>query len=197
MSPATFHHRLVLASGSTGRRDLLRAAGLHFDVLPSGVDEPDGRDVTDPRPFVHELAWRKAAAVANRVTTPSLVIAADSVVWHQGQIIGKPTDEADARRILSRLAGTTHELWTGVCVWRTSDGLQVCWQERSRVRFKALSADELEALLATRDWEGKSGGYGIQAEADPYLTVETGTVSNVVGLPMETLLGVLRLLRLQ
>ena len=88
MYPTQSPHRLVLASGSSGRRDLLRAAGLEFDVLPSGVDEPDGQAVTDPRPFVHELAWCKAAAVASRVTAPSLVIAADSVVWHQGQIIG-------------------------------------------------------------------------------------------------------------
>lgn len=186
--------RLILASGSAGRRELLEKAGWQFDVVPSGIEEPDGKDVTDPRTFVQDVAWRKAAAVARAVTIPALVIAADSVVWHAGSIIGKPTDLDDARRILSRLAGTTHELWTGVCVWRTTDGMQVCWQEVSRVHFKSLSALELEALLATGDWRGKSGGYGIQGEADPYLTVETGTISNVVGLPMETLTKVRRLL---
>ncbi|HMP60555.1 MAG TPA: Maf family protein, partial [Gemmatales bacterium] len=129
-----------------------------------------------------------------RVSEPALVIAADSVVWHDGAIIGKPSDEPDARRILGRLAGTTHELWTGVCVWRRPDDLQVCWQELSRVRMRPLAPSELEQLVATRDWEGKSGGYGIQGEADPYLTVETGTLSNVVGLPMESLAQVVALL---
>lgn len=194
MTGAHGHLRLILASSSAGRRELLEKAGWHFDVMPSGIAEPDGKDVTDPRIFVQDLAWRKAAAVAQSITIPALVIAADSVVWHLGGIIGKPADLDDARRILSRLAGTTHELWTGVCVWRTSDGIQVCWQEVSRVRFKALTPSELETLLATGDWQGKSGGYGIQGEADPYLTVETGTISNVVGLPMETLTKVLRLL---
>jgi septum formation protein len=194
MTGTSSHLRLILASGSAGRRELLEKAGWPFEVIPSGVEEPDGKDVTDPRAFVQDLAWRKAAAVARAVSTPALVVAADSVVWHEGAIIGKPTDLDDARCILSRLAGTTHELWTGVCVWRTSDGIQVCWQEVSRVRFKSLSAEELENLLATGDWQGKSGGYGIQGDADPYLTVETGTISNVIGLPMETLTKVRRLL---
>ena len=186
--------RLILASGSSGRRELLAKAGWPFVAMPSGIEEPEGVGVTDPRPFVHDLAWRKAAAVAARVSEPALVIAADSVVWHDGAIIGKPSDEPDARRILGRLAGTTHELWTGVCGWRRPDDLQVCWQELSRVRMRPLAPSELEQLVATRDWEGKSGGYGIQGEADPYLTVETGTLSNVVGLPMESLAQVVALL---
>lgn len=180
--------RLILASGSSGRRALLTQAGYAFDTMPSGVDEPDGLGVTDVRHYVAELAWRKAAAVAGRLPRENaLVIAADSVAWHDGAVIGKPADEADARRILSRLAGTTHELWTGVCLWRVPQQMQIAWQEVSTLAFKTLSAAELDALIATGDWRDKSGGYGIQEEADPYLTVVQGTKSNVIGLPMETL----------
>jgi septum formation protein len=184
--------RLILASGSSGRRDLLAKAGYRFDVMPSGVDEGEGHDVTDPRRFVAELAWRKAAAVAARVNDPALVLAADSTVWFNDRIIGKPKDEPDARRILGALSGTTHELWSAVCLWRRPDDVQVCWQEKSEVHFRKLSPKEMDDLIATRVWEGKAGGYGIETHGDPYLTVRSGTVSNVVGLPMETLESVLR-----
>lgn len=179
--------RLILASASLGRQQLLQKAGYSFAVMPSGVEEPTGKGVTDPRRFVQEVAWSKAAAVAADSGKESIIIAADSVVWHQGRIIGKPEDEADARSILGSLAGTTHELWTGVVLWRKRDDFQLCWQEFSRVRFQSLSREELDALVASGDWRGKSGGYGIQGEADPMIQLESGTFSNVVGLPMESL----------
>jgi septum formation protein len=187
--------RLILASGSSGRRELLSKAGYEFEVMPSGVDEPPGQGVADPRRFVQEVAWSKATAVAAKVEGDAVILAADSIVWRRGAIVGKPADEADARRILSTLSGTTHELWTGVVLWRRPDDLQVCWQEASRVRFKALSARELSGLIATGDWAGKSGGYGIQADADPFITIESGSFTNVVGLPMESLARFLPLLK--
>lgn len=198
-------YRLILASGSLGRRELLKQAGYQFEVMPSNIEEHNGTGVTDPRRYVAELAWQKAAAVYSQLTADSLqpaphgllrtqhsglrtlILAADSTVWHQGQIIGKPLDEADARRILGSLAGTTHELWTGVCLWRLEDGVQFCWQEKSDVAFRALSREEFEHLINSKVWEGKAGGYGIESVGDPYLTVKTGTVSNVIGLPVESL----------
>ncbi len=185
--------RLILASGSIGRRELLAQAGYQFEVMPSGVEEDDGQNVTDPRRYVAELAWHKAAAVAERLQspTPALILAADSTVWFGNKVIGKPVDEADARRILGGLSGTVHELWTGVCLWRMMDGVQVCWQERSELYFKKMTPAELDHLIATNVWEGKAGGYGIETHGDPYLSVRTGTVSNVVGLPMESLREVL------
>jgi septum formation protein len=186
-------HRLILASGSYGRRELLKHAGYQFEVLPSNIDEHDGTGVTDPRRYVAELAWQKAAAVASLpAAKDSLILAADSTVWHQNQIIGKPVDEADARRILGSLSGTIHQLWTGVCLWRVSDGAQVCYQELSELYFKALTPSELDHLIATKVWEGKAGGYGIESHGDPFLTVRTGTISNVIGLPMESLAATLK-----
>src|SRR5262245_11524684 len=181
--------RLILASGSPARRELLERAGYRFDVIPSHIDEPtDG--FANIRELVQRLAWLKAAAVAPRIGQ-GLILAADTVGWLDGLVIGKPADEADAHRILRTLGGTIHELWTGVVLWRRPDDLQIAWQEVSRVEFKRLSDSELDAYLATRTWQGCSGAYAIQERNDPYVRIVSGSMSNVVGLPMETLERVL------
>jgi septum formation protein len=183
--------RLVLASGSPARRDLLARAGYAFDVLPAALDEPSGAGFSDPRSYVEHVAWLKAAAVAPKVIGPALVLAADTVGWLNGEVVGKPADGADARRILRLLSGTEHELWTGVCLWRRPDDLQIAWQELSRVRMKPLSEAELDTYLAARQWQGCSGAYAIQEGSDPHITVAEGSVTNVIGLPMERLERVL------
>src|SRR5262249_4573253 len=157
-----------------------------FTVQPSHIKEPTGDGVTDPRAFVERVAWLKARAAATRVTD-GVILTADTVGWLDAQVIGKPADEADARRILRTLAGREHELWTGVCLWRRPDDLQVAWQEMTRVAFKAISDAELDAYLATRQWLGCSGAYAIQEDEDPYVRVVQGSMSNVIGLPMESL----------
>jgi septum formation protein len=182
--------RLVLASGSPARRDLLTRAGYRFEVMPADVAEPSGQGFADARALVQHTAWLKAAAVAPRIKD-GLVLAADTVGWLHGQVIGKPANEADARRILRMLSGTEHELWTGVCLWRRPDDLQLAWQEVSRVAMANLDDAELDAYFATRLWQGCSGAYAIQEDDDPYVRVLQGSTSNVVGLPMETLSKVL------
>jgi septum formation protein len=183
--------RLILASGSIGRRELLARAGYQFEVMPANIQEPDGDRYPDPRTMVQHIAWLKAAAVAPQATE-GFVLAADTVGWIDGQAIGKPADEADARRILRLLGGTEHELWTGVCLWKRPGDLQVAWQEMTRVAFKRLSDKELDTYLASRLWQGCSGAYAIQERDDPYVRVVEGSHSNVVGLPMESLAAVLR-----
>jgi septum formation protein len=183
--------RLILASGSPARRDLLTRAGYSFTVQPSHIDEPTGAGVTDARAFVQNVAWLKAAAAK---VSDGLILAADTVGWLDSAIIGKPADEGDARRILRSLSGREHELWTAVCLWRRPDDLQVAWQEVSRVAFKQLTEKELDEYLATRLWQGCSGAYAIQESGDPYVRVKQGSVSNVIGLPMESLEKVLPLL---
>jgi septum formation protein len=177
--------RLILASASPARRELLEQAGYAFTVIPAHIDEPTEAVGGDIRRYVQETAWRKAAAVAGRVGE-GIVIAADSVGWLNGRVIGKPEDAADAERIVRALAGTEHELWTGVTLWRRPDGLQVGWQEVSRVAMKPLSDAELAAYVASGAWAGKSGAYAIR-EDDPFVWVAAGSFSNVVGLPMESL----------
>lgn len=178
--------RLILASGSQGRRWLMQQAGYQFDVQPSHIDEPTEARLGDCRHYVAELAWLKAEAVAKQVAD-GLIIAADTVGWLNGRVVGKPDDEAHARRIIQSLSGTVHELWTGVCLWLRPSDWQFTWQERSLVRMKALSEAEIDSYLKTRKWEGCSGAYAIELPHDPYLTVEDGSVSNVIGLPMESL----------
>jgi septum formation protein len=164
----------------------MEQAGYSFEVIPANIDEPTEARLGDCRHYVSELAWLKAAAVAAKVED-GLVIAADTVGWLDGKVVGKPEDDADARRIIQSLAGTVHELWTGVCLWLRPGDWQYAWQERSLVRMKALSDVEIDAYLKTRKWEGCSGAYAIQLPNDPYLTVEEGSASNVIGLPMESL----------
>jgi nucleoside triphosphate pyrophosphatase len=182
---AALPFRLILASGSPARRDLLTRHGYSFEVRPAAVEEPVEAGYGDPRSYVQQIAWMKAAAVAEQVET-GVVLAADTVGWCDGRPVLKPDDAPDARRILQTLAGRWHELWTGVCLWRRPDGLQIAWQELSRVHMKPLSDPAIDEYLATRQWEGCSGAYAIQESNDPLLTVQ-GSVSNVIGLPMESL----------
>jgi septum formation protein len=187
--------RLILASASLGRRLLLEQLGRPFEILPTNIDEPTA--FPDPRTFVQTVSWLKAAAaVANLTSTErqGIVIAADTIGWIDGHAVLKPADEADARRILHQLGGRTHELWTGVVLWRLVDGLQLIWQERSLVDFKKLTDPEIDHYLATRTWRGCSGAYAVKEEGDPYVTLVAGSLSNVIGLPMESLTRNLSLL---
>jgi septum formation protein len=194
VAETTDEPRLILASASPARRELLGRLGLPFEVLPAHVDEPEG-GFADPRSFVQAVSWLKAAAVAPKVER-GLVLAADTIAWVNGHPVLKPADEADARRILRELAGREHELWTGVVLWRRPDGLQVAWQECSRVAFAPLGDAELDRYLATRSWRGHSGAYAIREQDDPYVRVVSGSVSNVIGLPLESVLDHLPLLGL-
>lgn len=176
--------RVILASASPARRELLGRLGRPFEVRPADIDEPTG--FTDPRREVQTVSWLKAAAVAPAVEQ-GIILAADTIGWVDGEAILKPRDEADARRILRQLGGREHELWTGVTLWRRPDDVQLMWQERSLVHFTALSDEEMDRYLATREWKHHSGAYAIREDGDPYVRVAAGSITNVIGLPLETL----------
>jgi len=178
--------RLILASGSRDRRKLLAEAGYTFEVMPADIPEPTEALFGDCRQFVQQVAWMKAEAVATRIEA-GVILSADTVGWHNGKVIGKPADEADARRIIRELGGTIHELWTGCCLWQRPDDWQLCWQEVSRVTVKKFSPAELDAYIATNRWVGCSGAYSIEGSDDPYVRMVSGSVTNVIGLPMESL----------
>lgn len=181
-SPATV--RLILASSSPARRELLSRLGIPFTVQPADIDEPD--HFGDPRTFVQSVSWLKAARVAATVER-GLVLAADTIAWIDGQPILKPRDEDDARRILRQLGGRVHELWTGVVLWRRPGDVQVVWQEKSEVEFRGMTDEEMNVYLATRQWHGSSGAYNINETADPYVKMVSGSMTNVIGLPLESL----------
>jgi len=183
--------RLILASGSRDRRKLLAAAGYTFEVIPANIDEPTQAQFGECRQFVHQVSWLKAAAVAPKIED-GIILTADTVGWHRGSVIGKPADEADARRILRELGGKIHELWTGVCLWKRPEDWQLTWQEVSKCRVKEFTNAELDAYISTNRWVGCSGAYSIDGPDDPYVKVAEGSVSNVIGLPMESLERMLR-----
>jgi septum formation protein len=189
MGVSTGPLRLILASASPARRELLARTGYPFEVQPAHVEEPT-TGFPDPRSFVQAVAWLKGRAVAER-TDHGLVLAADTIAWINGHPILKPDDEADARRILRELGGCEHELWTGVLLWRRPDDLQIAWQERTRVAFRAMTDAELDEYLATRSWREHSGAYAIQERDDPHVRVVEGSLTNVIGLPLESLMPVL------
>lgn len=173
--------RLVLASASPRRADLLRDAGYTFVVVPTGADESVAPG-TPPAMAAVELAVRKARAAP--VSADDIVLAADTLLDLDGLILGKPEDAADARRILAMLAGRDHWVCTGVCVRRA----ETEWTglAQTRVTFRALSAHDIEDYVATGEPFGKAGAYAVQGKAGRALVASVqGPVDNVIGLPMD------------
>lgn len=185
--------RIVLASASPRRRSLLMEAGLRFDVLPADVDESLA-DGVEAEPAAVELGERKARAVAERLAGHERwVLGADTIVAVGETILGKPSDERDAERMLRLLSGSRHRVVTGVCIVRTGDGALVSGFERTFVTMRPLTDEEVAGYVASGEWRDKAGGYAIQETADRFVTrLEEGGFDNVVGLPVSLSLQLLR-----
>jgi septum formation protein len=185
--------RLVLASASPRRSELLHSAGLQFDIVPADIDESTlpGEAPTD---YVARLSNEKAHVVAERLGGGSIVIAADTTVDVDGRILEKPIDEPDARRMLRLLSGRTHLVHTGVTVsWSPetwAGGTTTCVVETA-VRFVALTDRAIDWYLATGEHAGKAGAYGIQGAAGAFVDRIDGSVTNVIGLPLAETLALL------
>ena len=178
--------RLVLASASPRRRELLRGLDLVFSVAPADIDEtPQSQEL--PTHYVERLAQQKAQALAAVGTT---VIAADTVVVIHGEILGKPTDRAHAVEILSRLANRTHEVATGVAVIATSangERREVSSVETTKVTFGAVTPDRIDSFLNVGEYADKAGSYALLGASSIFADHVEGSVSNVVGLPLPLL----------
>jgi septum formation protein len=174
--------KLVLASASPRRLDLLRQIGIVPDVVdPAEIDEtPLPREL--PAALVMRLAQAKAATVNPR-HPDAFVLAADTVVACGRRILGKPTDEAAARRFLTLLSGRRHRVYGGIALIG-GDGRLSQRRVVSQVAFKRLTESEIAAYLATGEWQGKAGGYAIQGYAAAFVSWMAGSYSNVVGLPL-------------
>ena len=177
---------LILASRSPRRRSLLREAGYAFEVIPPSENAEDGaQDGESPIELVERLARQKAADVAARVAA-GLVLGCDTVAECAGQILGKPADRDDARRMLELLRGREHHVYTGLCLWRRPEDRIL-----SEVATTTLRMDEVDdALLAEYldggGWQGKAGAFGLQDRLG-WIHILQGSESNVVGLPLELL----------
>jgi len=177
--------RLILASASPRRRELLSQAGFTFEVHPADVNE-DARPGEDPISYVVRLAREKAQAVFNQLSNPGppllIVLGADTTVTLDGHILAKPEDPADAARMLRMLSGRTHRVITGVAV-ATEKGTEVA-AEVTGVQFLTLSDEEIAAYIATGEPMDKAGAYGIQGFAARWIPRIEGCYFNVVGLPL-------------
>ncbi|MGN6256999.1 MAG: Maf family protein [Solirubrobacterales bacterium] len=167
--------KLVLASGSPQRREILQKLGVEFEVVVPGVEE---LTAGDPEHLVVENARRKAEAVE----ADGLVIACDTDVVLDGEVLGKPADEREAREYLDRMSGRAHEVMSGLVV--REDGEERSGLEKTTVVFKNLTDKEKDRYVRFGEWEGRSGGYAIQTLGSTLVARLEGSVSNVVGLPV-------------
>jgi septum formation protein len=182
--------RMVLASSSPRRAGLLRAAGFVFEVAPVHLDErfhPGEK----PEDYVQRLAQAKAVAAASKAPD-AVVLGADTTVVIGGQVLGKPTDRADAERMLRLLSDRTHEVLTGICVRMGQRTLVHI--EPSRVRMAALNDAEIAWYVGTGEPMDKAGGYAVQGLASRFIEGVDGSYSNVVGLPIAAVYNLLKLL---
>ncbi len=180
--------RLILASSSPRRRELLAGLGLRFEIIKPDIDE-SRRAAEDLVEYAERLSREKAEAVARTLDeTPALIISADTIVMDGGELLGKPADDGDARRMLRMLRGREHEVVTAFTLYRAGDAPRVITSHaRTAVEMRAFSEAEIDAYVATGDPLDKAGAYGIQNEEfRPVARIE-GSYSNVVGLPLEAL----------
>ena len=172
--------KIILASASPRRRELLAQAGFEFEVVTSDVDEVADPSLT-PDKLVMSLARQKAQAVAQN-RADCAVIGSDTVVVLDGKVLGKPRDEADAVRMLESLSGRKHEVYTGVCI--AFAGETHCFFERTSVNFCELDGEQIKAYVATGEPMDKAGAYGIQGKGCVLVEGIEGDYFNVVGFPV-------------
>lgn len=182
--------RLILASASPRRQQLLNGAGYSFEVYPAAIDESDVPSGLSAGDLAEYLAQRKAEVVGAQFPD-AVILAADTVVSFADRVLGKPKDAADAARMLRLLSGTVHSVITGVAVIRATDQFFRHSRVISVVEMRSLSEAEIAAYVASKEWEGKAGGYGIQ-DPDPFVSRISGCQTNIVGLPMTTTADLLR-----
>ena len=176
--------RLILASNSPRRRELLEQIGVEFEVIPSNAEEKVTKQ--EPSEVVEELSRQKAEDVAAAVED-GIVLGADTVVCQDGQIMGKPKDEADAKQMLQKLQGEEHSVYTGVTILVKENGavqhVQTFSQE-TKVYVYEMTDEEIDRYIATGEPMDKAGAYGIQGRFAAYVDGIEGDYNNVVGLPV-------------
>lgn len=177
---------LVLGSSSPRRRQLLQQAGYQFTVHPPDPSAECGLCSGEaPHEFAARQALQKARDVAQHYET-AIVIGCDTVAECMGQILGKPQDHRHARQMLSLMRGRPHRVLSGLCLWRRPDDRMLVEVDVTLLRMAEVTDQQLEAHLDSGDWRGKAGAFGFQDGLD-WIQVEEGSVSNVVGLPLERL----------
>ena len=191
--------KLILASSSSRRAEILRAAGFSFDIVPADIDEVlrPGEAAAD---YVQRLAEEKARTVARKIAkadpdATAIIIAADTTVVVNGTILEKPESPSDAQRMLEQLCGRTHDIFTGVALLRLPDGVERIFVDVTRVDFAELSATEIADYVASGEPFGKAGGYAIQGLGGKFVKRIEGCYFNVMGMPLGRIYQELRKLK--
>ena len=180
--------KLILASGSPRRRELLTQAGFEFEVIPADIDEIRHPNEA-PMDYVRRLALEKAQTIA-ALHPQATILGADTTVVLSGEVMNKPVDPADAERMLRLLSGKTHQVHTGLCVITPAATHQHV--ETTNVVFREITEDELTTYIASGHATDKAGAYGIQGYAARWIPRIEGDYFNVVGLPLSTVVSLLR-----
>ncbi len=186
--PAT---KLILASASPRRAQVLRDAGFAFQIISSALDETP-LDGEAPQDLVRRLAENKAHLVAQRTVGPALIIAADTLIAVDSRILGKPGDATEARQMLRQISGRTHSVLTGLALLRLPDEALRLELETTQVSFAPLSEDEISDYISSGEPFDKAGAYAVQGRGGRFVTRIEGSYFNVVGLPLACLYRLLR-----
>lgn len=183
-----FMYKFILASKSPRRKEILNQVGVEFTVIPS-----DNKEVVrgrNPEEIVKDLAVKKALDVSYKMNEPAIIIAADTVVVHDGKILGKPADEADAKRMLRSLQSNTHKVYTGVAIVLKGIGEEdrgtkvIQFSEETKVSIGWMSEKQIESYVETKEPMDKAGAYAIQGKFAIYVKKIEGDFYNVVGFPV-------------
>ena len=183
--------KIILASASDRRKDILSQVGISYEVMPSSIDE-DAIQADTPAALVEALSAAKAEDIAERLTKNFVIIGADTVVVKDNSILGKPSGEAEAAKMLQMLQGNRHEVYTGVTLISVSPegkGLIDTFHVRTIVDMIPMTAAQIDAYIKTGEPMDKAGAYGIQSRGAAYIQDIAGDYYNVVGLPISTVLA--------
>ena len=186
---------IILASASPRRQELLASLGLSFEIKISDVDESMDEQLS-PAQQVEQLAERKATAVAAQLNQ-GLVIGADTLVVLNQSVLGKPADRQEAMEMIKRLQGRSHEVFTGLAVIDAATDKTVVTHQVTAVRFKPMTAEEIERYVDTGESYDKAGAYAVQGKASIFIDSIRGCYFNIVGLPVAKLADVLKLFGVQ
>lgn len=181
----------VLASKSPRRKELLKNIGIEAEIMPANIDE-DLLTGLPPEKMVTELSMLKAMDVARSFGKETYVIGADTCVCVDGEIFGKPESDAEAKAMLRKLSGRSHDVYTGYCVVYCRNGVSVAKCEKTTVYFREISDEEIDSYIQTREPMDKAGAYGIQQRGSKFVEKIEGDYFNVVGLPVCALVKLMK-----
>ena len=183
--------QIVLASASPRRKEILKKAGYKLIVEKSEVDESKfSTDKIEPWKYAEQLALAKAKDVAPNYPF-QLVLGADTIIDYDGEIIGKPLDEKEAEEIVSKLFSKPHKVITGIALFKISDNTEIVTHDVTVVHPKKMSLEQIKEHVLSGTWKGKAGAYAIQETGDEFVEKIEGSMTNVMGLPLELIIKLL------